>query len=191
MSASTRLRQELTSLGLAMGFFGTWIAVLVLLKTLLLKEYQIDFFGWSKVVVGALVLSKVVLVLERVSLGAWVRARPAWVETLLRTALYAAGLVAVLVLEHGISERHEAGGFLNAITDGFREAGVPHLLVDAICLSGALLVYNALVVVRRHLGEGALLKLFLSPVPAEPPQRPPEDQGTSAASRDEAAAGGV
>jgi hypothetical protein len=171
MSASTRLRQELRSLGLAVGFFGTWIGMLILIKTLLLKGYHIDYFGWSKVVVGTLVLSKVVLVLEHVSLGAWVRARAAWVGTLLRTALYAAGLVAVLALEHGISERGEAGGFVNAVRDGFRTVGVPHLLVNAICLTGALLVYNALGVVRRHLGEGALVRLFLSPVPAEPPRR--------------------
>jgi len=167
MRFPAKLKHEIKALSLAMAFFGIWIGLLILLKTLLLEEYHIDFFGWAKILVGALVLSKVVLILEHVSLGTWVRSQPAWVDTLVRTALYTAGLVAVLLLERGLRERHEAGGFVAAITTGFRETKVPHLLVNAICLSGALLAYNVLGLVRRRLGTGGLLELFLSPVPAE------------------------
>jgi hypothetical protein len=163
MSARNKLKHELKALGLAMTFFGIWIGILILLKTLLLETYHIDFVGWSKIIVGALILSKVVLILEHVSLGSWVRSRPAWVDTLLRTALYAVGVVAVLLLEHGLKNRHEAGGFMAAICSGLDESGTPHLVVNTICLSGALLVYNVLTVIRRHLGEGGLIKLFWLP----------------------------
>ncbi len=155
-------------MGLAMAFFGVWIGGLVLMKTLLLQEYHVDFVGWSKILVGALILSKVALILEHVSLGAWVRARPAWVDVVVRTALYAAGVVVVLALEHGLKERRAAGGFVSAITTGLKETNSSHLLVNAICLSGALLVYNALAVVRSHLGPGGLLRFFMTPIPLEP-----------------------
>jgi len=166
MSASPKLMNEIKALGLAMAFFGAWIGLLILLKSLLLEEYHIDTFGWTKILVGALVLSKVVLILEHVSLGAWVRARPAWVDVFLRTGFYALGVVIVLILEKGLEGRHEHGGFIPALQSGLREAGVYHVYVNALCLAGALLAYNALTVVRRHLGEGGLLRLFALPLSA-------------------------
>jgi hypothetical protein len=119
------------------------------------------------VVVGALVLSKVVLVLEHVSLGAWVRARPAWVDVVLRTVLYSLGVAMVLVLEKGFEGRHEHGGFGPSLMAVFQHADVHHVWVNTICLSGALLGYNMLSVVRQHLGEGGLIRAFLSPLPEE------------------------
>ncbi len=179
MSLRQKLKYELKALTLAVAFFGAWIGVLILLKTLVLEEYRIGFAGWSKVLVGALILSKVVLMLEHLSLGAWVRGRPAWVDTLLRTALYSAGVAVVLLVEHGIRERHQTGGFAPAVLSGLRQVEVPHVLVNTICLSGALLVYNASAVVRRHLGPGGLLQLFLKPMPEEPQAK---QRGTSAKS---------
>lgn len=169
MSLSSRLKHELKAVAVATAFFGVWIGGLITVKTLVLEEYHIDFAGWSRVLIGALVLGKVVLILEHVPLGAWVRRQPAWVDVLLRTALYSLGLFVVLVLEHGLRERHQYGGFFNAITVGLRDAKVPHILVNTICLSGALFAYNVLAVVRSYLGDGGLLRLFLNPLP-EPAQ---------------------
>jgi len=120
MSLQQKLKHELKAVGVAALFFGTWIAALLVLKDLLLNEYHIAFHGWSVALVGALILSKVVLVLEHVSLGAWVQARPAWVDLVLRTALYAFGVFVVLVFEKAFEGRHEHGGFAGALTAGFK-----------------------------------------------------------------------
>ena len=149
-------------------FFGAWIGALILLKTLVLEEYQLGFSGWSKVIAGALILGKVSLILEHVSLGAWVRQRPAWVDVLLRTALYSLGVAAVMLIEHGFKGRHEHGGFTGAVFAEVREAKFPHVLVNTICLSAALLVYNARSVLRRHLGKGGLRRMFWQPLPQAP-----------------------
>jgi len=161
-----KLLHEIKAVAAAALFFGGWIAALILLKQLVLAEYEIAFHHLSKAVAGALILSKVVLVLERVSLGAWLRARPAWVDAVLRTALYSFGVVVVLALEKGFEGRHEHGGFGGAVSAAFRSADSHHLLANTICISGALLAFNVLSVVRRHLGEGALLRMLLSPLPA-------------------------
>jgi len=167
MSLKQKLKDEIKAVGVAALYFGCWIGALLLFKSLILAEYKIAFHGWSAVVVGALVLSKVVLVLEHVSLGAWVRARPAWVDVVLRTVMYTLGVAVVLVLEKGFEGRHEYGGFGSALRQLFQQADVHHLWVNTLCLSGALLGYNALTVVRRHLGNSGLIRLFLSPLPAE------------------------
>jgi hypothetical protein len=165
MSLKQRLNEEIKAVGSAALFFGCWIAVLLLVKSLILAQYEISFEGWSMIVVGALVLSKVVLILEHVSLGAWVRARPAWVDVVLRTAMYTLGVAVVLALEKGFEARHEYGGFGPALRQLLRHEDVYHFYVNTIVLSGALLGYNALAVVRRHLGKGGLIKMFTSPLP--------------------------
>jgi drug/metabolite transporter (DMT)-like permease len=84
-----------------------WIGVLVALKGLVLAEYRIEFHGLSVALVGALVLAKVALVLE---LGASIRTRPTLVDVVLRTALYAVGVLVGLVLEKPLEARHAHGG---------------------------------------------------------------------------------
>ena len=123
----TRIKQELKAMGLAMLYFGCWLAALLIIKQLVLEEYQIQFSGLSKALVGALVLSKVVLVLEHVPLGAWVRSKPAWVDVVLRTVLYSLGVFAVLLLEKGFEGRHEYHGFGPSLHAVFDQIGRAHV----------------------------------------------------------------
>ncbi len=169
MSPQQKLKNEFRALGLAGFFFGSWIAVLIVLKELLLAEYNIAFHGWSMALVAVLVLSKVVLVLEHVPLGAWVRARPTWVDVMARTSLYGLGVLLVLLVEKAFEGRQEHGGFGASLKSVFQHAEIHHVWVNAICLACALFTFNALSVVRRHLGEGGLRRLFL--------QRSPESEG--------------
>ena len=101
MAAHEKLKRELEELSLAGLYFFLWIGLLVAIKKLVLAEYQIEFVGLSAALIGALVLAKVVLILEHVPLGPLTRSRPAWVEVLLRTVLYSAGVVVVMLLEKG------------------------------------------------------------------------------------------
>jgi len=165
MTFVQKLKCELSAVGLAMLYFGCWIAVLLLLKQLILAEYQIAFHEWTLALVGALILSKVVLILEHVPLGAWARTQPAWVDVVLRTALYSLGVAVVLVLEKGFEARHEHGGFGPAVAALFQKADIHHVWANTICLSGALFGYNMLTVVRRCLGVGGLRRMFLKPLP--------------------------
>lgn len=167
LSLQQKLRDEIKAVALVTLYFAIWIGTLMLLKTLVLAEYRIAFHGWSLALVGALILAKVVLVLEHVPLGVWVRNRPALVDVVSRTALYALGLLVVLLLEKAFDGRHEHGGFVPSLLAVFQHAEVHHVWVNTICLAGALLGYNVLSLIRRRLGEGGLFRMFLSPLPEE------------------------
>ncbi len=147
-------------------YFCCWLGVFLLIKHLLLAEYQIVFTDFTVALVGALILAKVVLVLEYVPLGTWVQARPAWVDVVLRTFLYVFGVFVVLVIEHAFEMRHESGGFTAALSGMFRHVDLYHVLLNTLCLTLALLSYNMLSVIRRRLGKGALLRMFQQPVNA-------------------------
>ena len=167
MSIVHKLKHEvLTVLWLTL-YFGCWLGVFSLIKYLLLAEYQVSFSGFSIALFGALVLAKVVLVLEYVPLGKWVESHAAWVDVLLRTLLCVFGVFVVLLIEKGVDGMHEYGGFGAALTAEWRQTDMYHFLLNVICLSGALLSYNILSVVRKHLGKGALLQMFLSPLPVK------------------------
>jgi len=166
-SFKQKLNDEIKAMLEAMIYFGVWIGGLMLVKSLVLDEYHIAFTDWSAAIVGVLVLAKVVLILEHVSLGAWVRKKPAWINVLLRTLLYVAGVFVVLILEKAFEGRHEQGGFGNALTAMFEHADMPHIWANTICISGALMGYNIIAVIRRHLGTGGLIMFFQLPLPDE------------------------
>ena len=167
MSIVQKLKHEIVAVVWLTLYFGCWLGVFVLIKYLLLAEYQIAFSDFSIALFGALVLAKVVLVLEYVPLGSWVGSRAAWVDVLLRTMLYVFGVFVVLLIEKGVRGMHEYGEFGAALTTEWQHTDTHHILLNVICLSGALLSYNMLSVVRARLGKGALLKMFLSPLPRE------------------------
>ena len=173
MVNSDKIKNEIVTLVSVMLFFGCWIAVLLVLKQLVLAEYQISFNGFSMVLIGSLVLAKVVVVLEYIPLGAWVQAQPAWVDVMLRTVLYALGVVVVLLLEKGFEGWHEYGGFGPSLAAVFQREDIYHVWANTIVLTGALLVFNGLSVIRAHLGKGGLRRLFLMPTPKAGQQAQP------------------
>lgn len=167
MSLVQKLKHEVVAVLSLTVYFGCWLGVLVLLKYLILAEYNIAFTQFSVALVGALVLAKVVLVLEYIPLGQWVRARPAWVDVVLRTILYAFGVFVVLLLEKTFEARHDYDSFGASLAAVFQHADAKHVWLNTICLSAALLSYNMLSVVRKRMGKGVLLQMFLTPIPAD------------------------
>ncbi len=163
MSLQQKLKHELKAIVMVTLFFAVWIGILMLLKILLLEDYQIRVGGFSMVLIGALVLAKVVLILEHVPLGAWLRNQPVLVDVILRTILYAFGTFVVMLLEKAFESRHEQGGFGPALMNVFQHRDMPHVWANAICVTGALLFYNLLAVLNRHLGTAGLARVFLSP----------------------------
>jgi hypothetical protein len=164
------VKREARSVLLTTAFFVLWIGPLFLIKVLLLAEYHPTGYGVGSAVVGVLLLAKVVVVLERVPLGRktpqGVSPRPAWVDVLLRTALYACGVVIALTVERGLRGVLWHDGFLNAIRTDVQTSGAHHIAANALAITAGLLAFNALSVLRRNLGPGALRRMFLSPCPA-------------------------
>jgi hypothetical protein len=79
--------------------------------------------------------------------------------------LYGFGVVVALLIEKAIEVRHEQGGILGALLGVLRHKDLPHVRSTALSISGALLVFNVLTVIRRHLGDSGLLKMFMAPLP--------------------------
>lgn len=165
MSFKSKLIHELKAIFWTTLYFLIWFGLLMLIKGLLLKEYQINSYDFSIVLVGSLVAAKAVLILENVSLGSWTKRQPAIVEILFRTLLYLAGIFVIMLLEKAFEARSEFNGLINALQGIFGEAEFYHILVNTICVFGALLGFNLWSVLNKHIGERGIWKILSSPSP--------------------------
>jgi hypothetical protein len=176
MSLPQKVKHELKAIALTTLYFAAWLSVLVVLKRLVLADYQIEFRGFSVAIVGSLVIAKVVLVMEHVPLGLWFQKQPAVFDVVLRTALYGAGVAVALLLEKAFEARKEYGGFWRAAFGVFHHRDIRHVWANTICLVCGLLGFNVLSLMRRHFGDRELAGVFFSPALRESRGNPPGKQ---------------
>ena len=163
MSLRQKLVREIRMVFVVTLYFLICFAVLMALKRLYLADYEIKFRGVGLALVSALIVAKVVLLMEHVTLGQWVRNHAVAVDILIRTVLCTIGVLVAVLLERGFEARHERGGFGAGVSWVFQHRDMNRVWADTIAVGAALLGFNALGTVRRHLGEGGLSRLFLSP----------------------------
>ena len=164
MASKEKILKEIKSVFWTSLYFLSWFGALMIIKILLLREYQIEVYGFTSVVVGALVVAKVVLILEYVKIP-FTKNKPAWIEITLRTLLYLLGVFVVMALEKSFEARDEYSGVFDAFTHLSDHADLNHIYVNTICVFGALLFFNIRTVIKKQYGEGALLNILRSPVP--------------------------
>jgi hypothetical protein len=167
MSLKQRTLKEIKAVGLLTFYFGVWFEIMLFVKRLVLAQYEIEFRGAWLALLGAWVVAKVVIVMEHVSLGRWVRRKPVAVDIALRTLLYTLGVLIVLLLEKAFEARHEAGGLGKALITLFQPRGIDRVWAATICVGGSLLGFNVLSVLYRDFGGAELRRLFFTTSPAD------------------------
>ena len=167
MSVTKKIIEEIKTIARTASYFAIVFILMMIMKKLYLKDYDIEFTGISQALIGALVLSKVVLLMDLISLGNWVKRQPSIVDVSLRTVLYTLGVWIVIVLEKLFERRHDAGGIGDSMTYLINHRDIYHVWATTIGSCLAIFVYNAFSVVQRRLGRHGLSKLFfktLSPI---------------------------
>lgn len=167
MNFRDKLKHEVKSVLLATLFFAAWFEGMVALKTLILAGYKVQFSGLMQALFGALVVGKIVLALQHVKLGRWVRRQPAWVDVVLRTVFYELGVFLVLLGEKLFHQRHEYDGFVASLVGAFENANANEVWAKVICVGWALFVFNGFAVARQRLGSAALVSLYTAPLEVE------------------------
>jgi hypothetical protein len=104
----------------------------------------------------------VILLLELISLGSWVRSQPPIVDVVLRTLMYTLGVLVVVMLEKAFEVRHEVSGFSNAISHVIDHRDIYHVWATTLGASASIFFFNAFSVVQRLLGKNGIYKLFFT-----------------------------
>ena len=141
-------------------YFATVFIIMMVMKKLNLKDYDIEFTGLSQALIGALIMSKVILLMELIKPGKWVENQPPIVYIILRTLLYTVGVAIVIILEKAFERRHDPGNYGDAIKYIFSHRDIYHVWATTIGTAGSIFVYNAFSIIQRMLGKNGLMKLF-------------------------------
>jgi len=165
MSWKEKLKEEIKTLSFTMIYFTLWFGFLIAMKMLLLKEYNVEIYGLSMALIGGLIVAKVILIVDHIPMGKWIEKRPAIIDIFFRTFVYSIGIVIILIIEKGFEASHEYGGFFKAIPQVFIHADKYHLYVNTIAVVFALLGFNFLSLISKHLGQGGFKKILFSPPP--------------------------
>jgi hypothetical protein len=157
-----KVLHEIIVIARTAAYFAIVFIFMMIMKKLYLKDYDIEFTGLSQALIGALIMSKVILLLELISLGPWVQRQPPIVDVCLRTLMYTLGVLLVVILEKAYEARHEVSGFGNAISHVLSHRDVYHVWATTLGASASIFFYNAFSVVQRLLGKNGIYNLFFT-----------------------------
>lgn len=161
MPTRERIVQEIRDIGLVTAYFLAWFLFFLGMKKLLLAEYEIQISVLGTAVVGALVVAKVVVILENTRLGTRFQDSRRVYHIAYRSVVYTAIVFAVTVVERLFDLYREHGGLQTALEAGWAQRDVHHFLALNICVALAFLVYNTYAEIDPHLGEGGLHRFLL------------------------------
>jgi len=157
-----KVLHELIVIARTAAYFAAVFIFMMIMKVLFLKDYDIEFWGLSQALIGALIMAKVILLMELIPLGSWVQRQPPIVDVCLRTLLYSIGVLVVVVLEKAFEARHEASSFGNAIANVVDHRDKYHAWATTMGVSASIFFYNAFSVVQRVLGKNGIYNLYFT-----------------------------
>jgi len=160
MSVGERIRHELREVGLVTLYFLACFLFFLTLKWLLLAEYRIATAVVGQAIVGALVVAKVVVLLDKTRLGDLLGSSRRALRVLWRSGVYTALVFAVTFAERWLDIYREQGGALASLVRTWREEDVYHFLALNLTVGLCLLVYNVFAEIGRHVGASRLRALF-------------------------------
>ena len=151
------LKEELRTAGLATLFFLCCFLFVIALKKLFLAQYDIGFYGLSAAVLGAAIVCKVVVVLDKLRAGTrFETSQPPYVSVLYKTAVYSAVVLMVVAAEKVFHAYREPHTLSAAVAEVWHGRDRNNIIATVLCIGAAFAAYNALSVINRRLADGKL-----------------------------------
>ena len=158
-----RLIGEMKQVGLVTLYFMVCFTLVLTLKKLFLAQYAVEFYGVSAAVVAALVVGKVVVVLDHTRIGnRFDLTHALWLGALYKTLVYTAVTSLVVIAEKVFHAWHETGQFAQALQHVWVHSDRNVMMATVICVGLSFAGYNLYSAIDRRLGEGTLRQLILS-----------------------------
>ena len=156
------LKEELSTAGLATVYFFACFLLVMALKRLFLAQYDIAFYGLSVAFFGALVVGKVVVVLDKTGAGQrFEQRRSPLLAALYKTLVYTLVALVVVVLEKLLHASRHAPSLTEAALEVWQERDRNHILATVLVLAPSFGGYNLYSAIDRGLAGGQLMAWLL------------------------------
>jgi len=168
VSIADRLRNELREIGLVTAFFLLWFLFFLSIKKLILAEYQISVGVISTAVIGALVVAKTVIIMDKTPVVSWFRSSNVIVQVMWRSFNYTTVVFLFTLAEKLFHAYREHADLSAAVSEMWVHRDLYHSLALTLSVGLAFVVFNGAAEINRQLGQGGLRRVFFSPRPEEP-----------------------
>jgi hypothetical protein len=167
MALRERLRHEIREIGIVTLYFLVCFGIFLSLKKLLLEQYHVSIYVFHAAVIGALVVAKVVVVLEKTSFGGRFRDARLITHVIWRSLTYTAAVFVVSLAEQLGEVYLEKGSLHMAVSELWASKDFDHFLAFNLCVALSFLFYNTARELDRRLGAGSIRRLLFSKRGAE------------------------
>lgn len=160
MNFVQKLKKEIIEILLVTAYFLLCFGILIIIKKLTLGQVKIEYYGFSAALIGALIMSKVVIILDKTPLGKIYIRQALYKHVLIKSIIYTLVVSFVLFLENLIHTLLEGENFMEAVLTilSHRDPLQFRLILLASFIS--LGSYNVIIAIRDSMDKGALTKLF-------------------------------
>ena len=140
-------------------FFTALIVILAILK-LFISQYSIEFYAFSKAAIGALILGKVILLMDWAESGRRASPYPRAVVVICKTVLYGSAVIALGIGERILHSYRRTGDLPDAIRRVIADANLDRFLGCVLLICLLVSAYLTMGEINRAMGKGALFRLF-------------------------------
>lgn len=160
--ATQFVRREFLEILPVMIFFFISFQLIAFSKHLVLTQEGVVYDGFIAATLGALVIAKVVLVVDELPIMRLYRGRPLYRPILYRTVFYTLCVLVVRMIEIIVRNAIHKGNFVGGIEAAWAGIVWAHFTYIQIWIFVLFLVYVTLVELRDEFGTGALGKVLFS-----------------------------
>ena len=140
-------------------FFIAMILIFAVVKLLAL-QYSIRFYAFARAAIGALVLGKVVLLMELAASKGAVSRQPRAVVVAFKTVIYAVGVFLFEFGERLARAWYQTGSLSEGLATVKANANLDRFTALVILVCTIVAMYLAMEEISHAMGEGALTRLF-------------------------------
>ena len=159
-----RLKQEFLGVIPTAVFFFVAFQLLAFTRALILQEYGIQVSVFVAATIGALIVAKVVMIVDLLPLVNRFPDKPLIYNVLWKTAIYLLAAFLVRYIEHLIHFVRKYGDIAVANSHLLDEVVWPHFWIVQLWLLVLFLMYCALRELIRVLGRERVRSIFLGPI---------------------------
>ena len=155
-------------------FFIAFLLIFVMFK-LFVSQYEIEFPAFTRAAIAALILGKVIPLLDWAQSGYRFAGYRRIVVITFKTFVYALVVIVLRIGEKLLEADREAGSLGEAAANLIASANFDRFMGLVLLISLVVFVYLLLQEINRALGQGALVRLlFEPPLISSTPQSPGE-----------------
>jgi hypothetical protein len=158
-----KLKSEIKKLASLALFFLIGFGYILIIIKLLLEEYDIDIYVFSKAVISALVAAKAVAIMDVTPFFNRYARSARYIQVLYKTFLYTFAVFVIALIENLFHAYKETKVISEAIKLFLEEHNFYRFLAITLCISIVFLIHSIFQEIDSYLGKGNLSKLFFKP----------------------------